>query len=192
MKNIKRLISILLILISVWMIGYLPFYIVAEYAGAASMLLSVIIIFSLVLGLSTFEFKNRTLDNIRVLTIALSIMGLIPGIYFSYKYIIKAKYAILQREGIMGRAVVTDKKISTREGKNKGVTFTHYELYFSFLTNEKTFSRLMDQVSQRNFESVNVRDSINVVYLPGRTDIADLIISQNDSAFYAAKLRPIP
>ena len=191
MKNIKRLISILLILISVWIISYVPFYILVEYPVPASFLLSAIIILSFVLGLSTFPGKNRALENLRIVISVLCVIGIFPGAVFCHKYIISAKYAFLLREGIMGRALVTDKKITTREGKNKGIVFTHYELYFSFLTNEKRISKSMGRVSEKRFETVNVRDSLTVVYLQGRTDVFDLIISQDDSAFYDAKLRPI-
>lgn len=191
MKNIKRLISIVLILISVWIIRYVPFYIMAEYPVPASFLLSAIIMLSFALALSTFTSKNRALDNLRVVTIVLAVIGIFPGAIFSHKYIIRAKYAFLQREGIMGRAVVTDKKIGKREGKNKGVMFTDYELFFSFLTNEKRISKSMQKVSEKIYETVHVRDSFNVVYLQGRTDVFDLIISKSDSAFYAAKLKPI-
>jgi hypothetical protein len=191
MKNIKRLISIVLILVSVWIIRYVPFYIMVEYPVPASFLLSAIIMLSFGLALSTFTSKNRALDNLRVVIIVLSVIGIFPGAIFSHKYIIRAKHSFLLREGIMGRAVVTDKKIATHEGKNKGVTFTNYELYFYFLTNEKRFSRSMDQVSEKIYETINVRDSLNVVYLPGRTDTFYLIISHSDSAYYAAKLRPI-
>ena len=191
MKNIKRLTSILLIIISVWIIRDGPLYIVAKYPFPASILICAIIYLSFALGLSTFSSKNRTLENIRITTIVLSFIGIFPGIYFNYIYFMRAKDSFLLREGITGMAVVTDKKIGISAGRNNNIDHSYYELHFSFLTNENIISKSLNQVSEKQFEAVNEGDSINVVYLPGRTDIVELIISQADSTFYATKLRPI-
>jgi hypothetical protein len=188
LKNIKRLISSVLIIISAWIIRERPFYLLAEYPMVASILMSLIIYLSFALGLSTFSSENRTLDKIRVTIIVLSLIGIFPGIYFNYFYFKKAKDSFLLREGIMGKAIVTDRKIQTRAEKN--LEHTDYELYFSFLTSEKITSQSWDVLSEKEFQAVNVGDSVNVIYLPKRCEFVELIIGQGDRTFYGKKLKP--
>jgi len=191
MKNSKRLISLTGILISAWLIMYEPFYIVVEYPGFASIIISVIIYLFFVLGLSTFLLKNRNQESIRIVIIVFSALGIFPGSYFSYKHFLRTRYSFLLREGMTARAVVRDKKETySSTGRNNGVDHTSYELYISFVIPEKRISKTWIQVSEERFEAVNVGDSINAVYLANKTDVVYPIISKGDSEFYATKLRP--
>jgi len=187
MKKITRLICLLVIIISVWVIISKSFYIVAEYPKLASLLISLIIYLSFVVGLSTFSPKNRTLDNIRVTIIALSFLGIFPGIYFSYRYFYRAKDSFLLKDGIIGKGIITDKKIDSRIVKT--IATDHYELYYSFATSEKIITRTMDEIPEKEFEAVKVGDSVDIIYLPKKHKIFELIITDGDRRFYAKKLK---
>ena len=173
-----------MIIISIWMIREAPFYIVAEYPVTASILMFLIIYFSFALVLSTFSFENRTLDNIRVTIIVLSILGMFPGISFNYSYFKKGKVPPERRNNGQSGNYGQENHFLERS-----VTTTAYELFFSSATSEKVISKSWD-VSEKQFQALHVGDSLDIMYLPKKSDIVDLIISRGDRTFYAKKLLP--